>query len=364
MAEKKKNNHFVPRFYLRGFGTGEFVPVYNIKNRKFIPRASLSGQCQRPYFYGATPHIENALADLEGVAAQVIRAILRDEVMPPKESPDYVALITFIWLQDCRTPHAGDEAMRMMNMLFGAAMRDMPDAPGPVDDVELVHENPVLFVMGVSARMIPVLLDLRPVLLRNDSSVGFVTSDCPVVKFNQWAQGITDRGVLGAASRGLQLFLPLSPSLLLAFYDPSVYATNKKIRLVSSHSVQGLNALQLTTAVDNFYFDGRPETLAAIERLPFNWRQAATKRNTLVEAESMQDTSSLLHTFRTMVGELKIPEIRVKPQARAIPMHERGNQLRYSPTDMRELERLMGMPEPPPPPRQSGIFRPIRRQQG
>lgn len=355
----KKNNHFVPKFYLRNFGSEQSVPMFNIRSRMFVPRASLSGQCQRPYLYGRTGELEEALAALEASVAPTIRGILASHALPNKDTPEYTGLVSFVCMQMSRSPQAGEEVTRMMTLMTRAMLRDSADPPP--EELRVVHDNPVVFAMGIASRMAVFLHDLKPILIRNDSSVGFITSDCPAVKFNQWAQRVTSQGVLGLASRGLQIFLPLSRALMLTWQDEAIYSTVKRVRLLNAHSVQGLNALQLTTAVDNLYFDGCPETLASLHRLPFSWRDQADSRERVVEAESVEDPSrSLFHTFRQMIGRLDIPEIRIKLAARAVSEEERGGGCRYPPATMAALQRDAGIPEPPPPPRHGGVFRAVR----
>jgi hypothetical protein len=73
---QNKNHHFVPQFYLRRFGADRFVALYNIARGQHVPRASIAGQCQRPYLYGKDQVIEKALCELEGAAARIIADIV------------------------------------------------------------------------------------------------------------------------------------------------------------------------------------------------------------------------------------------------------------------------------------------------
>ena len=56
----------VADLYLRRFGADRFVALYNIARGQHVPRASIAGQCQRPYLYGKDQVIEKALCELEG----------------------------------------------------------------------------------------------------------------------------------------------------------------------------------------------------------------------------------------------------------------------------------------------------------
>lgn len=83
MAEKK-NQHYVPRRYLRNFLPGEkkAICLYNLPSKKARSNASIKHQCSVPYFYGKDLVIENALQDLEGEVARIIRDIIRTGTVP------------------------------------------------------------------------------------------------------------------------------------------------------------------------------------------------------------------------------------------------------------------------------------------
>ena len=51
----------------------------------------------------------------------------------------------------------------------------------------------------------------------------FLTSDNPIFKYNQYCEGVRFSGVTGGGSRGLQIFVPLSPYLHLILYDDRTY---------------------------------------------------------------------------------------------------------------------------------------------
>lgn len=358
----KKKNHFVPQFYLRNFGKDDAISVFNIDRKLHIPTASIATQCQRDYLYGRTSDVENALQDLEGAAAGIIRKIIQDEEIPPKQSAEYTTLITFICFQLSRSPKDGEAAVSSMTAMFRAALRDSPDLPdhlkASLDGVEVAHDNPTLFQMAIAGKHAFALHDLKPVLIRNDSRIGFITSDSPAILFNQWAQDVKHRGVLGMICAGLQIFLPLSPTHMLALYDEGVYSTSARIRLLSENSVQGLNSLQLSENIDNLYFDGRPETLTAIHRLPFEWLIQTKTSHKVVEAESTEDSSKLIHLYQRIIGSLDIPEIRVRKRAKSTPMQQRGNS--YRPLAKYALQLIERDSRLPPPPVKRGLFRAVR----
>jgi hypothetical protein len=104
-----KKHHFVPRFYLRRFSAdGVSVNLYNIPSRRRIFRANLKNQAYRDYFYGKQLDVEHAIAGLEAEAAGVLRKIDEYQSLPPPFSPDHVALVTHLVMQQARTEYEAE----------------------------------------------------------------------------------------------------------------------------------------------------------------------------------------------------------------------------------------------------------------
>lgn len=348
-----RKNHFVPQFYLRNFGTKKSIAVFNIAQGRFIPKGSIRKQCQREYLYGRTDKIEKALQKLEEQVANIIRCAIEKGELPKKETEEYVSLVVFIALQLSRSPVAGNMLQTAMTKMMRGVLRSDPRLPNDLknhlDEVRMAHKNPVLLNMSMLSQYPYLLHDLKPALIQNDSNIGFIASESPAVEFNQWAQDVRDRGVLGMISSGLQIFLPLSSGLLLMLYDEEVYSLNKQVKL-SAYGVHGINSLQLTTPVENLYFDGDQKTLDDIKKLPFDWHKQAQDAQRCVEAKAVNNPSSLVGNYREIVGRLTIPEIRIRTSAKGIPALRRGGRYR---AEAKMALDLMG----PIPGQGSGRFR-------
>lgn len=73
-----KNQHFVPRCYLRPFTTDSAnvsINLFNIDRLKFIERASVKHQCSGDYFYGEDLALERAIQFTESTYAAALRDI-------------------------------------------------------------------------------------------------------------------------------------------------------------------------------------------------------------------------------------------------------------------------------------------------
>lgn len=74
-----KNQHFVPKCYLRPFtveGAGAAINLYNIDRHKFICMAPVKNQCSGDYFYGKDERLEAVIQHLEGRYGTALVSIL------------------------------------------------------------------------------------------------------------------------------------------------------------------------------------------------------------------------------------------------------------------------------------------------
>jgi hypothetical protein len=214
-----KNQHFVPRCYLRPFtldSANLAINLFNIDRRKFVEHAPVKNQCAGDYFYGKDPALERALQSTEGIYAAAVQDIL---------APGYTLTDThrevlrrFWLLQHMRTEAASRRAVEMT-----AETRDLIGVT--FAEFNLNIRQAVLLAMRVFVDVMDAVDDLRVCLLRNLTEVPFVTSDDPAVLSNWWyLEGArTRRTAFGLQSAGALLLLPLSPQVLCLAYDGEVY---------------------------------------------------------------------------------------------------------------------------------------------
>ena len=96
----------------------------------------------------------------------------------------------------------------------------------------------------------------------------FVTSDNPVVLYNQLFSYDKTGSNTGYASKGLQIFLPISPQLAICFYDKKIYRVgkNKKtfVIITNPKDIYELNTLQMCSAYVNIYFSDSKLNIEAL----------------------------------------------------------------------------------------------------
>lgn len=329
-----KNHHFVPQFYLRHFGAGHRISLYHILTRKHVPVASIPNQCQRPYLYGKDQILENWLKVVEGDASRVLKSVMETGRIATDAEP-YCQLIRFLVYQWGRTPSAGEAQEEMVTKLFRGILRAHPDLPNEarseIDSVRVTHRASAQYSLMMARSLGHCLLDLKCVLLTNASKLQFITSDAPVVMWNQWCAGVTNRGTTGLASSGLQVLLPISPSHALVLFDDTRYQLRGGVRspvALEEQDVRELNKLQLLVAENCILYSGDSYTKQALDELA---PLVVRRKDKVGAARAIDDAggSQLLHLYtRGYEHELNISFLRIRKGASHVPIAERGNSYR------------------------------------
>jgi len=107
MITEKKNQHFIPKFYLRNFScnnNGKQIGVFNVDNEIYVKSAKLKTQGSKNFFYGYDGLIENRLADIEGELAPIIKSIIDTKTLPQRDSKEHFFLLGFVILTNLRNP--------------------------------------------------------------------------------------------------------------------------------------------------------------------------------------------------------------------------------------------------------------------
>lgn len=231
---KPKKQHYVPQFVLRAFSSDKKNIQCLLKTLdRFIPKASIRGQCKEKYSYGKNGIIEGKFGELESQVSKIIRNIGEKKYTSSMKDP----LITFIFYQIFRTPKAA--------LIFNQPKCELR---------ELIIES-----LRRGMQLLPIFADLDLKIISNEREIDFITSDHPVVIFNPWAQFdkiLNKVNVYGLGSKGLMVFMPFSTKLGILLYDPSTYSVGSKSKhfvFLSKKDVINLNKVQLHNAYECVY---------------------------------------------------------------------------------------------------------------
>ena len=268
-----KNQHFVPKVYLRSFSADEgcaSINLFNITSHRSIPGASIKGQCSSNYFYGEDDQIEQCLQTFESRYGLFLRDLSSSDFYLTDDGK--TMLRHFVLLQHLRTSALAKrhEAFIMEMVRTGFEGQPPPEyIPNAKETARLAMEH-----FAQSKHLVD---DLKVKLARNDTEIDFAASDAPSVHTNRWhlqspkAKGQSP-GILNA---GIVFLMPITPRCLVIVYDGDVYTIEHTVDWVSvarDDDVERLNEHQFLNCDSNIYFANwasRHSLEAAYDRIAY-----------------------------------------------------------------------------------------------
>jgi hypothetical protein len=271
MADNKRH-HYVPRFYLERFSLDEKrLNLHNLRTNRTIYNASLKNQCYRNYFYGQKSHVEHALAVIEGNAATLFNGIDKMGCLPSPKSLEHLAMVLYILTQYARTLYTAQATNEQTDKLMKHLAGPKAEAEGiDLNDITIQINDPASYALNIAIPLYPILLDMDYKLLLNLSGEQIITSDNPVVLYNQFFSFRQDVSNTGVGCKGLQIFFPLDHEKLIMLYDHDVYGVGSPnkgvIKIMDRQDVYSLNTLQMCSASENVYFRDSAIDIAALRK--------------------------------------------------------------------------------------------------
>lgn len=263
MKTDKKNQHYIPKFYLKNFSyksNNKQIGIFHINSNFFFQTAKLKTQGSKNFFYGHDGKIEDNLSDIEGLLAEEIRSIIGSNSIPKRESVSHLTLLTFVGLTHLRNPVMIDYIKNSREEMKRRVLELDENADVNKLVPEITHENAIKLALSGLESVVENLVDLEYKLLINKTDTSFLTSDFPVVKYNQFLEKQKwKHGKTGYGNTGLQIFIPLNPKITIIFYDPMIYKVGFKKRqileITDTEDIEQLNILQILNCFSTLFFD-------------------------------------------------------------------------------------------------------------
>ncbi len=329
-----KKQHYIPQFYLRNFSigsNGKSLGVYNINRSKYIAKSTLKNQAAENYFYGDNPRIEKSLCTIETQTAPIISKIILRSALPTRYSKEHHALVVFIIFLLMRTKYAMQETNELIDKTAKAVLSKYQELHDKLDTFKVTLKEPTLMCLRAAATNVHITYDLDYKLLLNKTGAPFFTSDNPVVLYNQFMeQRNRPGGSTGLASKGLELFMPVSPFCSILFFDKDIYrvgSDNTDLCPISSaEDIDYLNLLQYVNADRNIYFNEQ----ISVDYIKKIALKAKSHRKTtrvhvdefMAKAVSNDRMHSLLHTSKE--------DIRIGLDLTFVSLHEEAQKYRFN----------------------------------
>lgn len=259
----KKNQHYIPRFYLKKFSfesNEKQIGIFNIQKSFFYQTATLKNQGARNFFYGHDGEIEENLSNIEGHLSTSINQIINNRKVPIKRGFEHFQLLNFVALTHLRNPTLIDSMKATRELMKSNLLQLDPNVDADKLVPEIPHETAIEVALSSIMQVVENIADLDFKLLINKTKFPFITSDFPVVKYNKFLEVKNwDRGKTGFGNTGLKIFIPINPEMTIILFDSMVYKVgNKKdcfCELRNENDVDQLNILQLLNCLETVYFN-------------------------------------------------------------------------------------------------------------
>lgn len=335
MNQITKNQHYVSQCLLKHFTKNvknvERLNIFDIARSNIRYNQSIKENFSQNYFYDKDNSVENLLSqNIESPAAIVIDKIVGGQLFILDE--DRSALLNFISALLFRTPEARAKALSFINSFFKSVVEKLLSLNGfdpneaskgwiqPKDPSNLVS---LITLQGIIDAGILVDLDFH--IIRNDTSLEFFISDHPAFAYNWFYKNLKHPGVTGLTAKGLQIFLPISSSLLICLYDSEVYKYGKKnsaLTIVSDVAdIEILNSFQVINAEEIIGFRDK-ESEGNLRRIYRKYRNIKVHQHEskIIKEEELEDGElKTIHlTFTRQAKLSKMPSfVSIKKNSRS-----------------------------------------------
>lgn len=359
MITNKKNQHYVPKFYLRNFsflGNNKQIGVYNLNNKKYISQAKLKTQGSKRFFYGHDGKIEDDLADIEGFLSKTINNIIRTRDLPKKDTQEHTSLLGFVSLTDLRNPVRINEMKNMFKQMEEEILKLDPNADLAKLIPQLDHEEHIELSLSMIKETIENTKDLEYKILINETSYPFITSDFPIVKYNQflekkkWRNSKTGYGIVG-----LQIFIPINNNIIIIFYDSGIYKVGtrrqKVIPITKKEDIDQLNILQFLNCNSTIFFNEKASEnyLKNLHNESLKFKKANEPQSELSYIVREEEPGIIKKSEKENLLILNSSDCEINLNISGIKMHSKGknhrlnntmSQLRKHPEKLRKQEAL------------------------
>jgi hypothetical protein len=261
-----KNQHYVPQCLLKFFGREDGkeirTNIFDILRDSFRYNQTIKNICSQNYFYDTDNTVENILSEkIETPAAPIISSIVHHDTTVLDSPENWIHLLRFVATLLSRTPKAMDRVDSIIQTNIQSISREILRLNGMdsrnADGVRLRINNKAslntLTLQGYYASIL--LTDLKFNLAINRTDLDFFVSDHPVFMYNWLYRDLIHPEVTSLGARGLQLFLPLSPKLILCLYDSETYKYGVKGSFLTNiYNIKDVEILNSFQAINSKLF--------------------------------------------------------------------------------------------------------------
>lgn len=233
------NQHYVPQMLLRAFTIGpdsEQVYVFDKRTGKAFSTAVRNIAAERGYYdLGGSAVLYGAMNRADGITARILSRIRERHSLSGITRDDRGMLAGFVVMQLLRTRGYQEQTKHLVQTLKKKVIEKGPMSPALEAQFselseERLREEYLRFIPQFTGDFLPYLLNKDLLLFKTPRNVPFCISDHPVALNNTLNPGDGIRGTLGLDVAGIEIYLPISSELTLAYMCPSIGEHNEEIR--------------------------------------------------------------------------------------------------------------------------------------
>lgn len=332
-----KKQHFVPKCFLKHFTQNdeETINIFDI-NICQLRTKKISEEFYQNYFYDRDNEVEDILQSIESNASPLIDKIIKENKslleyidldisnqntkkysqtnnsIEPKIK-NKINLLKFINLLLSRTPVAQEKSIAHIQAWFQSVSKESlrlnhfnPDEAKKTS-LEIKKDSGIISSLALGSIPASVLLfDMSFHLVKNRTSTDFFIADHPAFSYNWFYRNLKHPEVTGIHSRGFQLFLPLSPKLLLCLYDSKVYKYGSRNEFVTNLNnptdIEILNSFQIFSAKSIIGFSSK-DSDSYIKLMFEKYKNIKIYKEKSIEYEINEPNSQQIKTRHTVYSE-------------------------------------------------------------
>jgi hypothetical protein len=258
VMQKIKIQHYVSRFYLKNFskpqGENYIINCFDKSELKQFSADISNVGCEK-YFYDIDRDthqlVEKKLSEHEKEFSSIYNKLIERKNLACLDWKEKEIIAHFVATQEFRT--------REMKEMFRSIAKELKrwlsnkplkkDLKRQLEEIQTekglksIHLYSLVETLLGKSKLVDIVLQMKWILGESYLKMPFWTSDNPVCRFNPI--DLKPYGNLGLLSRGIQVFFPLTPHLILVFCDPLEYILNPEKITCIKDNILFANTLQL-----------------------------------------------------------------------------------------------------------------------
>lgn len=304
MPQRTKNQHYVPQFILRAFSeSNSRLHVFDKKARRSFTSSPKNVASENGFYDfrigDERGTLEPLMCETEQRTAPVINRLVSRRSLSGMTHQDRSFLAKFVAIQSLRTL-ANREFLTQLDQQLE---RVLPTKGVQHDQIRALVDNGAESVKHQSMYNLGIARDLAPALMKKiwylSSPAGkkrFLLSDNPVVKWNHLKPDpfMSNHGF---ESVGIELSMPLAPTLCLSFLCPQIVRRLRNLQNQTRRAAPRLAAIQSKS----------PEKLPSADVDHLNRLQlAGASRFVFSDEDDFEEVDQLVEQYPQIVTPIRV----------------------------------------------------------